>query len=479
MRRPALAAGSGTLMIKRFPPAAKWSSPPRTRSAIRLVNCKRNVDKGVRGKLAAAIALLLLLAGCRGGPPHAPAIGEAFVGPASLKIRGDIPVESAAVATVKHGDRLEILQRRRRFLRVRTPAGAEGWTDERQLLSAGDMASLQDLAARAARMPVQGQATSFGELNVHTEPDRQSPSFFQVKEKEKMDVLAHVRLPRIEIPRQPLLPPTPKKAKAARKASAAKQPKYPPPPLPKPPAPPGNWLDLSHTDLSREDPGDEPPPEPAKPPPTEDWSLIRSPGGPAGWVLTRRLVMGIPDDVAQYAEGRRIVSYFALGETEDGDQKKTTWLWTTIGSGDVPYDFDSFRVFVWSLRRHRYETAYIERNLEGYAPVLLENVALSTGSRSRGAPSSERYAGFSVCMAKSDGQRYRREYALLSNIVRFAGERPCEAVQPAWVPKPPATATPANALTGPAPSPPAEPAPGFAQRLRDAIQAIRRRFSSK
>ena len=42
--------------------------------------------------------------------------------------------------------------------------------------------------------------------------------------------------------------------------------------------------------------------------------------------------MGIPDEVAQYAEGHRIVSYFALGETQDGDQKKTTWLWTTVES---------------------------------------------------------------------------------------------------------------------------------------------------
>ncbi len=434
------------------------------------------MHKSVRGKLAAAIALLLLLAGCRGGPPHVPAIGEAFVGPATLKIRGDIPVESRPVATVKHGDRLEILQRRRRFLRVRTPSGAEGWTDERELLSSDEMASLKDLAARAARMPVQGQATSFGELNVHTQPDRGSPSFFQVKEKEKVDVLGHARLARMETPRQPLLPPAPKKPKSVRKATPPKPSKYPPPPLPKPPSPPSNWLDLSHTDLSQEDPGDEQPPEPAPPPPTEDWSLIRASGGTAGWVLTRRLVMGIPDDVAQYAEGRRIVSYFPLGETQDGDLKKTTWLWTTVGSAADSYDFDSFRVFVWSLRRHRYETAYIERNIEGYAPVLLENVAISTASRGNGAPSTERYGGFSICVAKSDGQRYRREYAMLSNIVRFAGERPCEAVPPVWVPKTPTGAVPANAQAGlPAP-PTAQPRPSLAQRFKDGVKALRQRW---
>src|ERR1022692_4560745 len=101
-----------------------------------------------------------MLFGCAKGPPRAQPVGEAFVGPATLKIRGDIPLQSSTVTTVKHGDRLEILQTRRRFLRVRTPSGAEGWTDERQLLASGDMDSLRDLNARAARLPSQGVATT-------------------------------------------------------------------------------------------------------------------------------------------------------------------------------------------------------------------------------------------------------------------------------------------------------------------------------
>ena len=48
---------------------------------------------------------------------------------------------------------------------------------------------------------------------------------------------------------------------------------------------------------------------------------------------------------------------------------KHNWLWTTIAKGLQPYEFDSARVFVWSQRRHRYETAYIERKLKGYYPV--------------------------------------------------------------------------------------------------------------
>jgi hypothetical protein len=90
--------------------------------------------------------------------------------------------------------------------------------------------------------------------------------------------------------------------------------------------------------------------------------------------------MAIPDEVAQYAEGHRIVSYFSLGSVRDGDQQKDTWLWTTVGDGHHPYDFDSFRVFAWSVHRHRYETEYIERNVIGYSPVEIQPVRFSGGN---------------------------------------------------------------------------------------------------
>ena len=195
-----------------------------------------------RGLLSIVSVLAVALTGCQTGGDSAPSIGEAFVGPATLKIRSDIPLQAKPVATVKHGERLEILQQRRRFLRVRTASGAEGWTDERQLLAAEDMQKLKDLAARASRMPVQGQGTTFSDLNVHTQPARQSPSFLQVKENEKFDVLVHTTAPRIETSRKPLIPPPPPKKPKAEEKKPAKESKYPP--MPKPPGPPANWLAL-------------------------------------------------------------------------------------------------------------------------------------------------------------------------------------------------------------------------------------------
>jgi hypothetical protein len=416
-------------------------------------------------KIGVAVALAVAMAGCRHGPPRAPAIGEAYVGPGLLKIRSDIGLQSSTVATVKHGDRLEILQRRRRFMRVRTSSGAEGWTDERQLLAGEDMAYLRDLAARAAKMPVQGQGTTYSDVNVHTQPARSSPSFFQIKEKEKVDVLMHTVTPRADAPRKPLLPPPVKKPKAAPKRTAAKEPKYPPPPMPKPPGLPENWEELSKTPRPDED---DPPPSQEevdeKPVLRDEWSLVRNREGQSGWILTRRLVMAIPDEVAQYAEGRHIVSYFPLGQVQDGDLSKTIWLWTTIGDGAAPYDFDSFRVFIWSLRHHRYETAHIERNLYGYAPVLLKDVEFFTAGKPRSEAAAGKYPGFSICMENRDGQRVRREFVLLTNVVRYAGEQPCEAPAPMDTRK-----LPSDLKTTPEPQSPPPAAP-FSERFKKRVK---------
>lgn len=382
------------------------------------------------------------------------------MGPAVLKIRSDLPLQSSTVATVKHGDRLELLQSRRRFLRVRTPNGVEGWTDERQLLSAADMQSLQDLARRAAQMPVQGVATTYAPLNVHTRPAVGSPSFRQIKENEKFDVLMHLVIPRADAPRKPLIPPPPKKPKALGKKAPRREPRIPPPPMPKPPPLPRDWLDISKSEHNEdaELPAEVPSQKPAVR--VDGWSLVRAAGGQSGWVLTRLIFMAIPDEVAQYAEGKRIVSYFPLGQIQDGDQKKNIWLWTTTTDSREPYSFDSFRVFVWSLRRHRYETAYIERNLKGYAPVVLKDVDFS--ARGPGTKVlAVKYPGFSICVEKKDGQRYRREYALLGIAVRLAGEHACEP------PSPPPFETASAPVAVPETTPPgSQPSDSLLQRLK-------------
>ncbi|HVX66483.1 MAG TPA: hypothetical protein VHA11_07770, partial [Bryobacteraceae bacterium] len=117
-----------------------------------------------------AAAFLCALAGCSSGSSRQAPIGEAYAGPATLKLRKELDPRSPEVAAVSHGDRLAILSRRRRFVRVRTSQGTEGWTDMRQLLSAAQMQELNDLAEAAGRMPSHGAVTVYEALNVHTLP---------------------------------------------------------------------------------------------------------------------------------------------------------------------------------------------------------------------------------------------------------------------------------------------------------------------
>jgi hypothetical protein len=405
------------------------------------------VQIGSITKVSAAAVVLLLCGACRQGPPPAPVIGEAFVGTAVLKIRSDFPLQSSTVATVRHGDKLEILQVRRKFIRVRAPNGAEGWTDERHLLAEADMRELRDLAARAAKMPSQGIATTYAPLNVHSQPALAAPSIVQLKPNDKVVVLRSVLFPRTAAPvRTPLIPRAPRKKAAVKKKAAKREPKYPTPPMPRPPAPPSDWLEMSQTDSAP--PDDDAAAEAAEKPAAKIdlWSLVRTPQGLAGWALTRMLTMAIPDEVAQYAEGHRIVSYFPLGEVADGEEKHNIWLWTTTTDSRAPWDFDSFRVFTWSIRRHRYETAHIEREIHGYSPVLL-------------TPS-----GFNICMENKEGERMRREYTLRGNTVRFASQLPCEQ------PEAPLE------VKSPAPLPVAETP---ASRKEGVLQRILRRLRGK
>jgi hypothetical protein len=313
-------------------------------------------------------------------------------------LRQELALKSAVAATVKHGDKLAIVEYRHRLVKVRTEQGAEGWTDLRQLLSPQQMAALRDLAQNGSRHQSEGVATVYESLNMHTEPSRTSPSFGQVPENGKVDVIGHRLTPRVQKDEPTIsMPvrraPIRKKAKPSSTSARIK-----PPPRPPAPPPPSNWVALS-VPKSEPDPAPVaagPPPVPVEVP-MDDWNLIRTSDGKVGWVLTRPLSMAIPDEVAQYAEGHRITSYFPLGQVNDDGAIKNNWLWTTIIKGGQPYEFDSFRVFVWSLRHHRYETAYIERNVVGHYPVRVIN----TGAM----PS------FSVVVEGVDGHLYRKTYS--------------------------------------------------------------------
>lgn len=363
--------------------------------------------------------VICLLAGFLGGCSNTSELdaerelGEAYVAPMSMPLYNELSARPKVVGTVQHGQKLTIVAKRRRFLKVRAPDGKAGWTDSRQLLKEEGIDALRNLAKLAAKAPSFGEAMVYEPLNVHIQPNRHAPSFIQVQPNTRVDIVDYQLLERRPYEYPEILPPPPKVEPQSKRKKKRPEGAIPPPEPPDPPALPPNWMELSRSAQLEEqsEPAPESPKTPA--PVLEGWSLIRTRDGHAGWALTRLLTMAIPDDVAQYSERQRITSYVALGFVEDEGQKRGIWLWTTLSDTKAPCHFDGFRLFTYSVRRHRYETSYREYNVRGFLPIEARPTANAIGS------------SFSLLLMTGTGL-VKRDFSFNGYRVQVTGETPAE-----------------------------------------------------
>jgi SH3-like domain-containing protein len=395
------------------------------------------------------VAALGLVA-CGPTGEHEPSFGDAWVAPGTLQVRKELTLRSPVSVVLHHGDHVDLLARRRRFIKIRASNGAEGWTDSRLLFSADAYELFDDLQERAAKSPSLGYATALDTVTVHTAPYRQAPALFQITpSKTSVAIIAHQRVERIPWDPPPLLDQLSPRSKAAKKKKDP--PKVPPPPPGPPPSVPDDWLLLSGYPQDHV-PDEKPDVPPPTPPVLDDWSLVRLPNGRAGWVLDRMLYLSIPDEVIQYAERARIVAYFQLGKVRDGDVEKAVWLWASQSAAARNLEFDSLRIFNWSVRRHRYETSWIERGIQGAGPVTL--------TRDGG-----NITGFRTFAIEQDGRVMRRDYALQNYRARITA-RVAEQPPAPWF------IAPKRATQSQAEVPPAEQ-PTFWQKTRRWFSHLR------
>jgi len=248
----------------------------------------------------------------------------AYVSAPQAFLRDRVAAVYDKVGTVKNGDRVQVLDRDRRFVRVRTSSGLEGWMEQRNLITQQVYDRLQKLAQQEKDDPVQATGVTRNDTNLHVEPGRDTDHLYQISEGAKVAML---------------------KRATVEKGGAA--------PAPKP-------------NLKKD--SDKEPPKPAM----EDWWLVRDQDQHMGWVLGRMIDIDVPLEIAQYAEGQRIIASFVLNEVQDTDKKVPEYLVVLSEPKDgLPYDYDQVRVFTWNVKRHRYETAYRERNLDGALPVTV------------------------------------------------------------------------------------------------------------
>ena len=292
-----------------------------------------------------------------------------YVSAPETSLRDRVATLFGKVGTVHNGDRVEVLEKQRRFLRVKTDKGQEGWIEERSLVSQEVYDGFQQLAKEASAIPVQGHGTTRAELNMHLTPARDGEHLFQLKEGDKVEILKRATSDR-NAKKTP--PPTPVKAPpatASKGKPSKKQGGTQSRAAVDKPAPSKTTAPDSSTSNAT---ADEPPTAP--PPKMEDWYLVRDSAGRAGWVLLRMVDLDVPLDIAQYAEGQRITGYFVLNtveETQDDQTKQVPQYLVLLNEpkDGLPWDYNQVRVFTRNRAKHRYETAYRERNMEGYLPV--------------------------------------------------------------------------------------------------------------
>jgi hypothetical protein len=300
----------------------------------------------------------------------------AYVSAPQTFIRDRVAPVYQKVATVHNADRVVVLDRSRRFALVRLESGEQGWLQERFLISRQVYEVAQKLPETTRSLPLQARAVTRAAVNLHILPGRETPYLYQLPGDESLEVLKRAVQPRDQ-------------AAPAPRDSGQEGAKAPEPPSV----------------------------------PLEDWWLVRTAGGDrAGWVLGRLIFIDLPLEIAQYSEGARIVAYFVLNEVSDGDKKVPQYLVLYTDPRDgLPFDFNQLRVFSWNLKRHRYETAYRERNLKGGLPAL---VTAEDFGREGVLPV------FSVAVEDREGVLSRRKYRLIGPVVRRISGQEAASTQP-------------------------------------------------
>lgn len=266
-----------------------------------------------------ALAVATLLTSCNRGGRRV--IEVDYISAPQVVLRDELSQVYKKVGTAKNGDRVDVLDREKRFSRIRTANGQEGWVEQRYLVTHQVFEGFQKMQQQEKDSPVDGIATTRNDTNLHIEPGRDTEHLYQLAQGAKVSVLKRATVEK-NLPGTPMALP-----------AGAKQLK-----------------------------------------PMEDWWLVRDQQGHVGWVLDRMIDLDVPLEVAQYAEGQRIVGCFILNEVNDGDKRVPQYLMVLTEAKDgQPFDFNQARVFTWNVKRHRYETAYRERNLNGVLPVSVSH----------------------------------------------------------------------------------------------------------
>ncbi|HEX3939888.1 MAG TPA: SH3 domain-containing protein [Acidobacteriaceae bacterium] len=345
----------------------------------------------------APLFAFVLLAGCSRFREHPQA--ETVYVVAQTYLRDRIAPIATNVAQVTNGEALEVIEHDRRFYRVKTPAGATGWIEDHLVISQAVYDQFAKLEQQHAHDPVVATGVLRDSLYMHLSAGRETDRFYLLPENDKLQLLVRASLAR-------QTPETSTAAAAPPAKTSASGPGSHPAAAPAPAA-------AAHASSA-----------PAQPVVLEDWWLARDMQGHVGWLLARRLDVDVPDEIGQYSEGQKMIGAYVLTKVFDpesslpGNEVPEYLAVLNPYKDGLPYDFNQFRVFTWDVKKHRYETAYRQRDIEGYLPVEIDHEKVD----------NQTLPVFSIRVATSDGvvidPATGAARPAQSEVVRYALEGP-------------------------------------------------------
>jgi hypothetical protein len=321
----------------------------------------------------AGFAFLAIVAICGCKQLHHEQHDTVYVSARQMYLHDRVAAVSNRVGEVANGQPLEVLEHGRRFLKVKTQKNEIGWIEEHAVIDSKLYDAFAQLADQHKQDPVVATAVLRDDVYLHLTPGRDTERFRLLPVNAKLELLARASVAKAA----PGAAPSRHRSSAPGVAQAPAQGNAPgrPPLAPSTPQPKAT---VTSTPI--------PEPPQAAPEILEDWWLVRDSGGHAGWLLSGRIDIEAPDSIAQYAEGQRIVGAYVLTKISDQEADvpdHTVPEYVMVLSppkAGLPFDFDQVRVFTWSVKRHRYETAFRIHPIQGYLPVTVSHVTERTGT---------------------------------------------------------------------------------------------------
>ncbi|HKF51747.1 MAG TPA: hypothetical protein VKB26_05505 [Candidatus Acidoferrales bacterium] len=251
---------------------------------------------------------------------------EAYIGSRGATVWNSTAQIRSPVANLAYGQSVQIYQRDVDYVLVGTKAGVRGWVASASLMDPDIWRRMALLAGTTKSMPVQAIGHTNARTNIHTRPGRQTPVILQVPGNSPVIVLTHSIV-------------------AEQPSSLA--------------------ADANSTGRS------------------EDYWLVRADvkdvGSVSGWVLGRLVSLDLPEPLPGYqsSEAMTIVAWFEINHAIDSSSGGVRPEYLVAGTrnlqsradNDAGCDFNLARVYTWSSKHQRYETAFLDSSLCGKLPI--------------------------------------------------------------------------------------------------------------